>query len=149
MSGYCIYQKAIRINMKINLSEFASNKVDHISKFYTLIGYENFIDEDGFPRSSIEDSSVCARAIKNKQGKKFNSDIQYRFYIKTDPNKNIYNPIEIYSSIKDKQSNSFLNKICKAEQVFTEVTPQVFGLYINFLKTKNIRWLNEAQRELK
>lgn len=135
--------------MKINLSEFATNNTDCVAKLYTLIGSESFIDDDGFPRLSTENHEVYAKAIKNKPGKKFNSDIQYRFYIKTDPNKNICNPIEIHSSIKNKKNTAFLNKICKNEEIFTEVTPQIFDHYINFLKTKNIRWLDNAQRELK
>jgi hypothetical protein len=134
--------------MKIDLSEFSQVDKQQATKFYTLIGKESYIDEDGFPRLETENSLVFAKAIKNKLSKKFNEDTQYRFYIKTDPNKNIHNPIELYTT-KDKNNRSFLNKICKTETTFTEVTQNIFNQYINFLKTRNTRWLDQAQRELK
>ncbi len=135
--------------MKIDRSQFLTKEVISEQKLYTVLGEEQFTDSDGFPRVNIENDKVFAKAIKNKLGKKFNSDHQYRFYIKTDPNNNIHNPIQIYSSIKNKDNRSFLNKTCKSETVFTEVTQNIFNQYINFLKSKNTQWLDSAQRELK
>jgi hypothetical protein len=134
--------------MRVNLSDFQLNKTDQSIKLYTLLGQETSIDEDGFPRVDTENDKVFAKAVKNKLSKKFLSDNPtYSFFIKTDPNHNIINPIETYS-IKKINSN-FLNKICKAESVFTEVTESIFNKYLNFLKTSNVKWLNSAQRELK
>jgi len=135
--------------MKVDRSQFLTKEYNSEEKLYTLIGNENYLDDQGFPRSSVDADTVFAKAVKNKLNKKFNSDIQYRFYIKTDPNKNIHNPIKIYSSLKDKSNRSFLNKVCKSEVVFTEVTQSIFNQYINFLKTQNTQWLESAQRELK
>lgn len=133
--------------MKLDLSEFRTKSENADTKLYTLIGHEAFVDDDGFPRLSAENNHTFAKAIKNKPGKAFNSDMQYRFYVKTDPNKKIVDPIERYS-IKDTKS-SFVDKICKTETVFSEVSEHIFNQYINFLKTKNTQWLQSAQRELK
>jgi len=135
--------------MRIDRSQFITKTHECQEKLYTLIGDESYIDEEGFPRANTESSNVYAKAVKNKLGKKFNSDTQYRFYIKTDPNKNIINPIKIHSSITEKNNRSFLNKICKSETIFTEVSQHIFDQYINFLKSQNIQWLDNAQRELK
>lgn len=134
--------------MRVNLSDFQLNKSEQSIKLYTVIGHETSIDEDGFPRLDIENDKVFAKAVKNKLSKKFISDNPtYSFFVRTDPNHNMINPVEKYS-IKNNSSN-FLNKVCKTESVFTEVTESVFNKYINFLKTSNIKWLNSAQRELK
>ena len=134
--------------MRVDPSEFLVTESSYSTKLYTLIGQETYIDDDGCPRVEIENNMVFAKVVQNKPSKTFNNGHQYRFYIKTNPNKIIHNPVETYS-LKEKDSHAFLNKVCKAETVFTEVTQSIFNQYINFLKTKSIRWLDSAQRELK
>jgi hypothetical protein len=134
--------------MKVDISEFHIKQETAENKLYTLIGNEEYLDEDGYPRSKIDNEQVMAKAIRNKLGKAMNSNLQYRFYIKTDPNKKIYDPTQIYS-IDKKNKSSFLNKICKTETIFSEVTENIFSRYIEFLKTKNHKILSSTQRELK
>lgn len=135
--------------MRIDFSDFQVTQPEQSQKLYSLLGQESYIDDQGFPRLETESDKTFAKAIKNKLSKKFISDSPptYSFFIKTDPNHNIVNPIETYS-MKITNSN-FLNKICKTEFSFTEVTESVFNKYLMFLKTSNIKWLNSAQRELK
>lgn len=135
--------------MQVNINEFRTTHNNSTeAKYYTLIGQQTFVDDSGYPRVTIENEIVYAKAIRNKPGKVFNSELQYRFYIKTDPNKKIYDPIELHS-ITEKNKGSFLNRICKTETVFSEVTEHIFNQYITFLKTKNTKLLQSAQRELK
>jgi hypothetical protein len=95
--------------------------------------------------------NAVAKIIFSKKPKHFtDNDKSYgRYYIKLDPNSKIFNPKKILSSIEEKNSLSFINNICKSEWDFKEVTPQVFQKYITFLKTKNLSWLKDAQRDLK
>jgi len=135
--------------MRVDTEDFRIKQNQEQNKFYTLLGHESFCDDGGFPRSESENEYTFAKAVKSKVAKAFGSNnLSYRFYIKTDPNKNIINPIETYS-IKTKEKSSFINKTCKIESVFSEVTESAFNHYINFLKTNNTKWLNSAQRELK
>lgn len=134
--------------MKIDTSEFITNNQEPSTKFYTLLGLESFLDAEEFPRLDIDSDNVFAKAIQNKPGKQLNSRHSYGYYIKTNPNKTIHNPIELYT-LKEKDNMSFLNNVCKTETVFTEVSEQTFNKYINFLKTKNTRWLDAAQRDVK
>jgi hypothetical protein len=135
--------------MRVDTEDFRIKQSEEQNKFYTLSGNESFCDDGGFPRMEIESEHTFAKAVKSKLSKSFGSDdLSYRFYIKTDPNKNILNPIETYS-LKTKEKSSFINKTCKIETVFSEVAESVFNQYINFLKTNNTKWLNSAQRELK
>ena len=41
-----------------------------------------------------------------------------------------------------------MSKIGKNEYNFSKVNQRVFDMYLNFLRTKNIAWLNNAEREL-
>lgn len=135
--------------MRVDTEDFRIKQSQEQNKFYTLLGNESFCDDNGFPRMEIESELTFAKAVKSKLSKSFGSDdLSYRFYIRTDPNKNILNPLETYS-LKTKEKSSFINKTCKIETVFSEVPESIFNQYINFLKTNNTKWLNSAQRELK
>lgn len=135
--------------MRINIDDFKTDQ-DQVYdiKLYTIMGSEAFLDESGYPRLRTESENVCAKAIKNKKGKAMNSPFFYRFYIKTDPNKQPFNPIDTHA-VLDKQQHSFLNKICKTEYSFTEVSENAFNSYIDFLRTKNTLLLNNVHRSLK
>jgi hypothetical protein len=117
-------------------------------KFYTLKGSEQFLDDSGFPRTENETDVTYAKAVKDKLTKHFgDNNLLYSFYIKTDPNKNIYNPVTRYT-IEPKIKNNFVNRVCKSDLVFTPVTEAIFNNYINFLKTGNEQWIVQAQRDI-
>jgi len=121
-------------------------------KFYCLSGSEDYVDQDGYPRLYDEHmENAVAKVVFSKKPKHFeDTNKSYgRYYIKLDPNSKIFNPKKILSPIEEKNSLSFINLVCKTEWVFREVTPQIFQKYITFLKTKNLSWLKDAQRDLK
>lgn len=119
------------------------------SRFYTLKGSETFLDDSGYPRTESETEVTYAKAVKDKLTKHFSdTNLVYSFYIKTDPNKNIYNPVTRYS-IEPKIKKNFVNQVCKSNLVFTPVSEAIFNSYINFLKTGNTQWITQAQREIK
>jgi len=112
--------------------------------YYTTFKHHSFIDDNGFPRLDEDSDLVYAKTIKNKKRKDLRDTNLYpSFYIKTDPQKNIFNP---FSS---PNKGSFIDKTCKNSISFTEVTESIFNKYINFLKTENTTWLLNAQREIK
>lgn len=121
-------------------------------KFYCLAGYEDYIDSEGYPRSHHINDNTVAKIVFSKKPKHFadTANKSYgRYYIKLDPNSKIFNPKKILSSIEEKNSLNFINNVCKNEWSFQEVTPQIFQKYITFLKTQNLSWLKDAQRDLK
>jgi len=121
-------------------------------KFYCLSGSEDYVDQDGYPRLYDENmDNAVAKVVFTKKPKHFDdSNKSYgRYYVKLDPNSKIFNPKKILSPVEEKNSLSFINLVCKTEWVFREVTPQIFQKYITFLKTKNLSWLKDAQRDLK
>lgn len=127
-------------------------KNEKSDKFYCLKGYEDYIDDEGFPRLNNPDNKdAVAKIVFSKKTKHFidSHKTNGRYYIKLDPNSKIFNPKPILSSVTNKDSLNFINNICKEEWSFKEVTPQVFHKYITFLKTQNLSWLKDAQRDLK
>lgn len=119
------------------------------SKYYTIKEYQDFQDDDGYPRSNNENENTFAKAVRDRPSKHLNSTNNfYSFYIKTDPNKKIFDPRRKYS-IDPKIPKNFLNSVCKSNLLFTKVTPQIFNEYVNFLKTESNQWLVAAQRAIK
>lgn len=126
----------------------SSNAVSE-SRYYTLSDHQDFSDDNGYPRTYIENTNTFAKAVKNRPSKHITSSQNfYSFYIRTDPNNNILNPTKKYT-IEPVVKKNFINRVCKSDIMFTQVSPQVFDYYINFLKTQSTQWLTLAQRSLK
>lgn len=109
--------------------------------FFTMIGLEDFIDDQGFPRLNHTDSkNIFAKKYKNINEK-------YRYMILTNNYRKLFNPISIYGNNTNKES-LFLNKNIRSDGKFREVNEVCFDYYITFLRTKNSIWLTKAEREV-
>lgn len=111
--------------------------IQRTESFYCFLGDHEFLDQNNNPRISKETSKVLAKVV--------NTSTYTKYFIKTGIYGRIYNPIGMYSEGKE---NQFLAKIGKSEWNFKEVNKGIFDQYVNFLRTKNIAWLNNAEREL-
>lgn len=103
---------------------------------YTIFGNHDFIDDDQNPRTNDPSKSLAKHTLTNSK---------HKYYIKIGSHGKIYNPMGLYS---EGTSNKFLAKIGKNAWEFTEVNQKVFDMYLNFLRTKNQAWLNNAEREM-
>lgn len=126
------------------------HQTDYETEYYTLNGFQDYLDDNGYPKAKTDDHQTYAKKVKSKKSKLVSDkNISFRFYIKTDPNNNIINPIVLFSDKNhDKRANTRLNKTCKQTEQYKEVSEYVFNQYLEFLKTKNSKWLNSAQREV-
>lgn len=107
--------------------------------FYTVLGSHDYLDEAKNPRlSSSTSGDVLAKFTDYSNGR-------IKYFIKLGMHGKIYDPIGMYS---EGTSNKFISKIGKKAWEFKEVSPKVFELYVNFLRTKNIAWLRNAEREM-
>lgn len=118
-------------------NEGASKNKTEETKFYTVLGNQEFLDEEEYPRVKEDSKDIYAKSV-SYNGKE-------KYYIKVGVYGKIFNPFGMFSEGK---ANKFLSKIGKDEFQMKQVNPNVFGFYINFLRTKNTAWLNNAQREL-
>lgn len=104
---------------------------------YTVIGNQEYFDENDRPRIDDEEKALAKSvSIDNRSP---------RYYIKVGTYGKIYNPIGLYS---EGHSEKFLAKIGRKQFEYKEVNKKIFDMYINFLTTKNLAWLNNAEREL-
>jgi len=80
---------------------------------------------------------ICAKSVIRTDGTK-------KYMIRLDSNNKFYNPISIYGTEHNK---TFLDRICRSNEKFKEVSEKTLNLYVKFLQTKNILWLTNAERE--
>jgi hypothetical protein len=95
------------------------------------------MDDNNNPRLDSEDKALAKKVSVDGGSPKF--------YIKVGTYGKIYNPIGLYS---EGHSEKFLAKIGRKQFEFKEVNQKIFDMYIAFLSTKNLAWLNNAEREL-
>lgn len=105
------------------------------TKYFTMLGDHDFIDGDNRPQANNQTAKVVAKKITKNGSSKF--------YIKVGTYGKIFNPMGLFSEGKN---SKFIAKIGKKEFEFKEVNQKTFDLYLNFLSTKNIAWLNNAER---
>jgi hypothetical protein len=122
-------------------ADFTIQNTNHIETreftYYTIFGDHDRLDKDNNPILVMDsDKALAKRAIINDKTK---------FYIKIGAHGKIYNPMGMFS---EGQANRFMSQSGKRAWEFREVNNKVFDMYLSFLKTKNIAWLNNAQREI-
>lgn len=105
--------------------------------YYCIFGEHDFIDQDNNPRMNKESPKTLAKSVDGES--------QTRYFIKVGTHGRIYNPMGMYTEGNEAK---FLAKIGKNEWSFKSVNKEIFDKYINFLRTKNIAWLNNAERDM-
>ena len=113
---------------------------------YTFSGEQDFFDDDGFPMIDLGEDfdddffqEEDAYAIKISKGRKIN------YYVKRGKYGKLFNPIGMYSEGRKGQQ---MRHAGRPEWRFEPTNEKIFNYYINFLKTKNSAWLNNAEREI-
>lgn len=127
-------------NEKVNNFIFSSNKKNidvPTSQYYTLVGQEDYIDDENNPRIEKDNDNriLAKKTVQNK----------LKYLIKLDNAGKFYNPLSPISSIKPIK---ILQTISISDSRFKEVNQTVFNMYLNFLRSKNIAWINNAEREI-
>jgi hypothetical protein len=105
---------------------------------YTIYGRHDFEDDSGFPRleeDKEESNDAYAKAVT--------VGARQKYYVKRGRYGRLYNPIGLYS---EGQSGKQMRHAGRPEWTFQETGKEVFDKYLNFLKTKNAAWLNNAER---
>ena len=110
---------------------------------YTITGKQEYLENDQYPciklDSETAQESPDAFAMKITIGKRT------KFYTKRGKHGRLYNPIGMFS---EGMASKRLGHAGKLEWKFTEVSERVFNFYRDFLRTMNIAYLHNAEREL-
>ena len=133
------------------MSEFTINKKkapdpDTYISVYTYKGEHDFEDEDGYPMLEVDEDdgivdlfkTVNAYALKIERGER----IQH--YVKRGKEGKLYNPIGLYAT---GNAGKQLRHAGKPLWELKATSERVFNFYIQFLKTTNLAWLTNAERE--
>jgi len=107
------------------------------AELFTVSGKEDFLDGERNPQLKSESEEVFARRILRKDG-------SIKYSVRLSNTGKLFNPLSIYGQ---EQNHSFLNRVCRSNSKFKEVNEKTFNWYVKFLKTKNVAWLNNAERE--
>lgn len=120
-----------------------------MDKYYTILGSEDFIDENGNPRLNEISNKVYAKCVLSRKPKNIvsNSGLavdrdSYKYYILSS-DRQAFNPLD-YNSNKV----SFVDRVCKNHCNFIPVNQYIFDKYLHFLKSQNPQWIKEINREL-
>jgi hypothetical protein len=106
---------------------------------FTISGKQTEKDSDGFPRlDEDQQDHYDAYAKRITLGKRV------KYYVKRGRYGKLYNPIGMYSEGTAKKQ---MRHAGRPEWEFKETNETVFNKYINFLRTKNVAWLNNAERD--
>ena len=114
-----------------------TTKDNQQNEYYTLYGKHNQLDEYGQP--------VCDSTSPDLLAKTTLAGDKKTYWVKVGDHGRVYNPIGMYSEGKH---NKFASRSGKNEFEFRKVNKKVFDFYVNFLRTKNLAWLHNAEREM-
>lgn len=113
----------------------ATSEVDSV--FYTMTGFETATDSDNNP---ITEEDQTAKIFAKKT---IRDDGSVKYAIRFDKYGKMFNPVSIYGN----KDLNLLDNISRNNKQFREVGSKVFGMYMNFLQTRNTAWLHNAERE--
>jgi hypothetical protein len=114
-----------------------SNELSKLDEFYSIMGDQDYYDENNNPRLFKDNKKTLAKKL-------FTENNKPRYLIKMNTDGKFHNPLSISS--KQKMVGNFLDRKCR-EPKFRSVSNKVFNMYLNFLKSKNLSWLYNADRE--
>lgn len=125
-----------------NTNNIFTTKIDpHLQaeseQLLTLNGMEDSVEGEYFVITDQKSPNIFAKRILRKNGTQ-------KYMIRLNSNGKLFNPISIYGQEPDK---SFLNRVCRSNNKFVEVNSKTFDWYTKFLSSKNVAWLNNAERE--
>lgn len=111
---------------------------DKTYSYFTMLGQHDYLDSDKNPRLNENNNNTLAYSV-------LQNSKQEQYYIKIGAHGKVYNPIGMFS---EGSANKFISKVGKKAWEFKRVSPSVFNFYVRFLRTKNIAWLRNAEREM-
>lgn len=108
--------------------------------YYTQL---NIGEEDNQGNFTIPDDgpNTYAKIIKT-QG-------SIKYMVRIDPSHKLMNPFGYDNQTEFSGHKNFVDHTCKSSKYnkYTRVSNKCFDYYLSFLKTKNLAWLTNAERE--
>jgi len=110
---------------------------------YTITGKQDYLDDDIYP--CVKMDSKKAQESIDAYAMKITIGARIKYYAKRGKHGRLYNPIGMFSEGTVKKR---LGHAGRLEWRFVEIGERAFQFYRDFLRTKNIAYLHNAEREL-
>ena len=121
----------------------ATKKAKRTEVVYTLAGKEEYMEKDKYPCIKLD--SKTAQESPDAFAMKITIGQRTKYYAKRGKHGRLYNPLGMFT---EGMASRRLGHAGKLEWRFTEISERVFNFYKDFLRTKNIAYLHNAEREL-
>ena len=109
---------------------------------YTMIGNQDYVENE-YP--CLELTSTEAEESPDAHAMRIEIGNRVKYYAKRGRHGKLFNPIGMYS---EGMASKRLGHAGKLEWRFIEIKKRAFEFYRDFLKTRNLAYLNNAEREL-
>ena len=109
---------------------------------YTMIGNQDYVENE-YP--CLELTSTEAEESPDAHAMSIEIGNRVKYYAKRGRHGKLFNPIGMYS---EGMASKRLGHAGKLEWRFIEIKKRAFEFYRDFLKTRNLAYLNNAEREL-
>ena len=111
---------------------------------YTMAGKEDYIEEgSGLPCLRI--SQDQAKKSPDAHAMKISGASGNRFFARQGPHGKLFNPLGLFSEGTESRVNRHTGRF---QWELREVGERAFNFYVDFLRTKNLSYINNAEREL-
>ena len=110
---------------------------------YTITGKQEYLSEDKYP--AIKLGSEEAKESPDAHAMQITIGERTKYYAKRGRHGRLFNPVGMFS---EGMGNKRLGHAGRLEWRFCEIGERAFRFYRNFLRTKNIAYLHNAEREL-
>ena len=109
---------------------------------YTMIGNHDYVENE---YTCLELTSTEAEESPDAHAMSIEIGNRTKYYAKRGRHGKLFNPIGMYS---EGMASKRLGHAGKLEWRFIEIKKRAFEFYRDFLKTRNLAYLNNAEREL-
>jgi hypothetical protein len=111
---------------------------------YTVMGKQDYIEEgSGLPCLNVELDD--AKENPYAHAMKVTGSSGCRFFVKQGDYGKLFNPVGPFS---EGHESKVSRRTGRLKWELKEVKEKVFDFYVNFLRTKNLSYINNAEREL-
>ena len=123
--------------------EKSIKKPKRTETIYTITGKQDYLEKNKYPCVKME--SKKAQESMDAYAMKITVGTRTKYYAKRGKHGRLYNPMGMFSEGMAKKR---LGHAGRLEWRFIEIGEKAFRFYRDFLRTKNIAYLHNAEREL-
>tara|TARA_R110000824_G_scaffold282601_15_gene470909 strand:- start:767 stop:1189 length:423 start_codon:yes stop_codon:yes gene_type:complete len=120
-----------------------SKEPKRVEVIYTVSGKHDYLEDKKYPAVKLDSTEAKESAIAHAM--KITIGARTKYYAKRGKHGRLFNPVGMFS---EGMGSKRLHHAGRPEWRFVEIGERAFRFYRDFLRTKNIAYLHNAEREL-